>query len=136
MKPRVLVFGSVFSLHCAPQGLFSFISVRLGLRVGDCSFSFLFILLFGLLLLISVHWMAPRREMGTSGAQSKRPAEPSQPEQTEARRKARYDTSLFSSVEDYQRYKQKFAQRKVVLGRSVNFSQLQHFGFERLFGRM
>ncbi|KAL6315999.1 hypothetical protein AAG906_014924 [Vitis piasezkii] len=58
----------------------------------------------------------------------KRPAEPSQPEQTEASRKARYDTALFSSVEDYHRYKQKFAQRKVVLGRSVNFSQLQHFG--------
>ena len=44
--------------------------------------------------------------------------------------------TLFSSVEDYQRYKQKFAQRKVVPGRSINFSQLQHFGFEGLFGRM
>ncbi|RVW49256.1 hypothetical protein CK203_073217 [Vitis vinifera] len=66
----------------------------------------------------------------------KRPVEPSQPEQTEARRKARYDTALFSSNKDYQRYKQKFAQRKVVLGRSVNFSHLQHFGFEGLFGRM
>ena len=51
-------------------------------------------------------------------------------------RKARYDTTLFSSVENYQRYKQKFAQRKVVPGRSVNFSQLQHFGFKRLFDRM
>ena len=49
---------------------------------------------------------------------------------------ARYDTALFSSNEDYQRYKQKFAQRKVVPRRSVNFSQLQHFGFEGLFGRM
>ena len=77
--------------------------------------------------------MAPRRETGTSRAQGKRPVEPSQLEQTEARRKARYDTALFSSNEDYQHYKQKFAQRKVVLGRSVNFSQLQHFGFERLF---
>nr|CAN69069.1 hypothetical protein VITISV_007586 [Vitis vinifera] len=55
---------------------------------------------------------------------------------TEARRKARVDTALFSSNEDYQRYKQKFAQRKVVPWRSVNFSQLQHFGFEGLFGRM
>ena len=53
-----------------------------------------------------------------------------------ARRKARFDTTLFSSNEDYQRYKQKFAQRKVIPGRSVNFSQLQHFGFEGLFGRM
>ena len=43
---------------------------------------------------------------------------------------------LFSSVEDYQRYKQNFAQRKVVSGRSFNFSQLQHFGFEGLFSRM
>ncbi|KAL6336060.1 hypothetical protein AAG906_003687 [Vitis piasezkii] len=59
----------------------------------------------------------------------KHPAESSQLEQTEAHRKARYDTTLFSSVEDYQRYKQKFAQRKVVPGRSINFSQLQGFGF-------
>ena len=74
--------------------------------------------------------MAPRRETGTSRAQGKRPVKPSQPEQTEARRKARFDTALFSSNEDYQRYKQKFP------GRSVNFSQLQHFGFEELFGQM
>ena len=80
--------------------------------------------------------MAPRRETGTFMAQGKRPDESSQPEQTEARQKLRYDTTIFSLVEDYQRYKQKFAQRKVVLGRSVNFSQLQHFGFEGLFGRM
>ena len=71
--------------------------------------------------------MAPRRETGTSRAQGKHPTEPSQPEQTEA---------LFSSIEDYQRYKQKFAQRKVIPGKSVNFSQLQHFGFEGLFGQM
>ena len=74
--------------------------------------------------------------MGTSRAQGKCPIEPAQPEQTEARRKARFDMTLFSSNEDYQRYKQKFAQRKVVPGRSVNFSQLQYFGFEGLFGRM
>ena len=54
----------------------------------------------------------------------------------EAYRKARYDTALFSSVEDYQQYKQKFDQRKVVPRRSINFSQLQHFGFEGLFSRM
>ncbi|KAL6313650.1 hypothetical protein AAG906_010068 [Vitis piasezkii] len=47
----------------------------------------------------------------------KRPVEPSQPEQTKARRKARYDTALFTSIEDYQ----------LVPGKSVNFSQLQHF---------
>ena len=80
--------------------------------------------------------MTPRRETGTSRAQGKRLAEPSQLEQTEARRKARYDTTLFSSDEDYQHYNQKSAQRKVVSGRSVNFSQLQHFGFKGLFGRM
>ena len=44
--------------------------------------------------------------------------------------------TFFNSIEDYQRYKQKFAQRKAVSGRSINFSQLQCFGFERLFGRM
>ena len=54
-------------------------------------------------------WMALRKETGTSRAQGKHLVEPSQPEQTEARRKARYDTALFSSNEDYQRYKQKFA---------------------------
>ncbi|KAL6325732.1 hypothetical protein AAG906_024550 [Vitis piasezkii] len=117
-------------------GLFSSISVRLGLRVGGCSFLFAFILVLAFSFSFLFHWMAPRRETGTSRAQGKRPAEPSQPEQTEARRKARYDMTLFSSNDDYQRYKQKFAQRKVVLGRSVNFSQLQHFGFEGLFGRM
>ena len=36
-------------------------------------------------------------------------------------------------MEDYQRYKSKFTQRKVVLGRNINFSQLQHFGFDGLF---
>ena len=80
--------------------------------------------------------MAPRRETGTSKVQGKRPVEPSQPKQTKTRRKARFDTALFSSNEDYQRYKQKFAQMKVVPGRSVNFSQLQLFGFKGLFGRM
>ncbi|RVW39194.1 hypothetical protein CK203_078158 [Vitis vinifera] len=73
---------------------------------------------------------------GTSRAQGKHPAEPSQLEQKETRQKARYDTGLFSSIEDYQQYKQKFAQRKVVPRRSINFSQLQHFGFEGLFSRM
>ncbi|KAL6323725.1 hypothetical protein AAG906_002193 [Vitis piasezkii] len=81
--------------------------------------------------------MAPRKETGTSKAQGKRPAEPSQqPERTEARRKARYDTALFGSVEDYQRYKTHFAKRKVVPGRNINFSQLQSLGFEGLFIRM
>ena len=80
--------------------------------------------------------MAPKREMAASRAQDKHPTEPSQPDQTEARRKARYDTALFNSVEEYQRYKQKFTQRKVIPGRSINFYQLQYFGFEGLFGRM
>ena len=77
--------------------------------------------------------VALRRETSASRAQGKRFAESSQPTQTEARRKARFDTTLFSIVENYQRYKQKFAQRKVVPERSINFSQLQHFKFEGLF---
>ena len=92
--------------------------------------------LFSLVSFISAFRMAPRRESAASKAQGKRPAEPSQPDQSEARRKARYDTALFASVEDYQRYKQKFAQKKVVTGRSINFSQLQYFRFEGIFGRM
>ncbi|KAL6320974.1 hypothetical protein AAG906_010783 [Vitis piasezkii] len=112
-----------------------FFSVLLRIRVCDCSFSFHFIFSFWTPSSPFRSLMAPRRETGTSGL-GQAPAESSQPEQTEARRKARYDRTLFSLNEDYQRYKQKFVQRKVVLGRSVNFSQLQHFGFEGLFGRM
>ncbi|RVW35392.1 hypothetical protein CK203_077069 [Vitis vinifera] len=92
---------------------------------------------FSELISIFGFWMAPRKETGTSRVQGKRPAEPSQQsEQTEARRKARYDTALFDLVEDYQRYKTHFAKRKVVLGRNINFSQLQSLGFEGLFIRM
>ena len=80
--------------------------------------------------------MTPKRETATSRAQDKRPAEPSQPKHTEARQKARYDTTLFSFIEDYQRYKQKLTLRKVIPGRSINFSQIQYFRFERLFSRM
>ena len=71
---------------------------------------------------VSVFLMAPKREPAAFRAQDKRPAEPSQLGQTEARRNARFDTALFNYVEDYQRYKQKFAQRKVVPRRSINFS--------------
>ena len=92
--------------------------------------------LLSLVSFISAFRMAPRRESGASRAKGKRPAEPSQADQSEARQKARYDTALFGSVEDYQRYKQKYAQRKVVPGRSINFSQLKYFGFEAIFGRM
>ena len=48
----------------------------------------------------------------------------------------RFDTALFSSVEDDQQYKQHFAQRQLVLGRNINFPQLQHFGFKDIFTRM
>ncbi|RVW63069.1 Retrovirus-related Pol polyprotein from transposon RE1 [Vitis vinifera] len=67
-------------------GCFSFFSARLGLRVCDCSFSFHFLLFWTPSPFRSL--MAPRRETGTSRDQGKRPVEPSQPEQTEARRKA------------------------------------------------
>ena len=56
--------------------------------------------------------MAPRRESAASRAQGKRPVEPSHLDQSEARRKARYDTALFGYVEDYQRYKQKIRLEK------------------------
>ena len=82
-----------------------------------------------LVFFVSVFLMAPRKESAASRAQGKRPAKLSQS-------KARFDIALFSSVEDYQRYKQKFAQRKVVSRRNINFSQLQHFGFEGFFNRM
>ena len=86
--------------------------------------------------LIYVSFMVPKREKAASRAQGKRSTEPSQLDQTETHRNARYDTTLFSSVEEYQRYKKNFAQRKVILERSINFSQLQYFRFEGLFGWM
>ncbi|KAL6332297.1 hypothetical protein AAG906_004859 [Vitis piasezkii] len=53
-------------------------------------------------------FMAPRRDRGASKALGKRPAQASQDGQAEARRKARFDTGLFTSVDEYQRYKQHF----------------------------
>ena len=76
--------------------------------------------------------MAPRQESAASRAQGKCPAKPSQ---SEVRRKMRFDTALFNFMEDYQRYKQHFAQRWVVPRRNINFPQLQHFGFKGLFTR-
>lgn len=73
--------------------------------------------------------MASKRELVVVRAQGKRPAEPSQ---LETRRKMWFDTTLFIIVEDYQWYKQYFAQRQVVPKRNINFPKLQHFGFERL----
>ncbi|KAL6328438.1 hypothetical protein AAG906_038313 [Vitis piasezkii] len=113
--------------------MFSSISVRLGLLVGFHSLLFGFVLSSNFISSFSAFLMVLRRETVASRAQGKRPTEPSQPDQMEARRKARYDTTLFNFVEEYQRYKQKFSERKVVLGRSINFSQLQYFGFEKLF---
>ncbi|RVW45577.1 hypothetical protein CK203_092097 [Vitis vinifera] len=135
-KKQNLVALSTAETEYIAAGLFSSIFKGLGFRVCGCIFISAFILYLDSFFTSFASLMAPRRETGTSRAQGKRPVKPSQPEQTEACRKARFDMALFSSNEDYQRYKQKFAQRKVVLGRSVNFSQLQHFGFEGLFGRM
>ena len=124
MLPRIIV------------GFFS-ISTRLGLLIVLIS---LLVVLVSLstssFFSVSLLLKALRRESATSRAQGKCPTEPSRPAQMEARRKARFDTTLFSVVKDYQRYKQKFTQRKVVPGRSVNFSQLQYFWFEGLFIRV
>ena len=84
--------------------------------------------------LIYAFLMVLRRETTIFRSQGKRPAELSQPDQTEARRKARYDTTLFSSVEEYQRHKQKFAQKKIVQGRvliypNFNISGLRDFSY-------
>ena len=77
--------------------------------------------------------MASKRESVASKAQGKHPVEPSQ---QGACRKTRFDTVLFSSMEDYQQYKQHFSQRRVVPRRNNNFPQLQHFEFEGIFTRM
>ena len=77
-----------------------------------------------LISFVFVFLMDPKRESVVSRTWGKRPTEPSQPAQTEARLKAMFDIALFSSVENYQRYKKKFAQRKVVPKRNINFSQL------------
>nr|CAN73600.1 hypothetical protein VITISV_041445 [Vitis vinifera] len=62
--------------------------------------------------------MAHRKETTASRAQGKRPAKPSQPAQMEACRRMRYDTTLFSSVEDYQRV---FKDAGVDLSREKDF---------------
>ena len=54
---------------------------------------------------VSAFLMAPRKESVASKAQGKRSTELSQPAQMEAHQKVRFDTTLFNSVEDYQRYK-------------------------------
>ena len=59
--------------------------------------------------IVSFLLMALKRETIASRAQDKRPTEPSQLAQTKASQKIRFDTTLFSLVEDYQRYKQMFA---------------------------
>ena len=71
---------------------------------------------------ISALLMAPRRELAVSRAQGKYPIEPSQPAQMEACRKTRFDSTLFNFIEDYQRYKERFAKRKVIPRRSINLS--------------
>ncbi|RVW37819.1 Retrovirus-related Pol polyprotein from transposon RE1 [Vitis vinifera] len=107
LKPRVSAFGSV-SLCTVASGL------------------------------VQLHLRAPRasgwRERAPPGLRATR-YEPSQPEQTGLAER-RGMTRPSSVRRRLSAYKQKFAQRKVVPGRSVNFSQLQHFGFEGLFGRM
>ncbi|KAL6320020.1 hypothetical protein AAG906_003117 [Vitis piasezkii] len=87
-----------------------FFSVRLGLQVCDCSFSFHFLLSLDSFFSFFVSLDGTTERDGHLQGLGQAPY--------------------------YQRYKQKFAQRKVVPGRSVNFSHLQHFGFEGLFERM
>ncbi|KAL6339867.1 hypothetical protein AAG906_034955 [Vitis piasezkii] len=76
-------------------------------------------------------FMAPRRARGASKA-GQAPARASRDGQ---RGSARFDTA-FSLDRRIPRYKQHFVQRKVVAGRNINFTHLQHFGFESLFARM
>ena len=59
-----------------------------------------------LLLALASISMASGREPTTSKAQGKRPAKASKPK---TRRKTCFDTALFSTVEEYQRYRQHFA---------------------------
>ena len=75
--------------------------MSLGLLVGFHSPLFGFVLSFDFISSFFAFLMAPRRETTASRAQGKRLAKPFQPDQTEARRKERYDTTLFSSVEEY-----------------------------------
>ena len=86
-----------------------------------------------LLLALTPSSMAPRQELSTSMAQGKHPVEPSQPVTC---LKVHFDTILFSTLEEYQRYKQHFSQRRVVSRRNINFAQIQHFGFDGLFTNM
>ena len=83
---------------------------------------------------VSIYMLLPIFSLlAVARAQGKCPTELSQPK---ARRKTWFDTALFSTMEDYQRYKQYFVQRRVILGRNINFPQLQYFRFEGLFTMM
>ncbi|RVX11507.1 hypothetical protein CK203_015826 [Vitis vinifera] len=93
----------------APQGIFDAITA-----FWRGALWCVYIPLFSFVSFISTFLMVPRRELAASKAQGKRPTEPSQPDQSETRRKA----------------------RKVVPERSINFSQFQYFGFEGIFGQM
>ncbi|RVW63043.1 hypothetical protein CK203_063233 [Vitis vinifera] len=71
--------------------------------------------------------MAPRRDMGTSRAQGKHPLEPSQPEQTEARRKTKYDMNSSVRMKTISATSKKFPRGKSSQGEvsiSPNFSTL------------
>ena len=102
MKPRVSSFRGDFSLTKRLKLGFNLISVRLGLRVGVFSLLFDFILPLDFSFSLSRSLDGSKaRDGGTSRAQGKHPIEPSQPNQTKAHQKATYDTTLFSSIEDY-----------------------------------
>ena len=104
---------------------FFFISARLGFRL--CSF---LSLLAPFPVFCFFSWLLGKSRLPL-GHRGKCPVVPCQ-----LGASARFDIALFNFVEDYQQYKQKSTQRKVVPGRNINFSQLQHFKFEGLFSRM
>ena len=96
-------FWTTLSSSQAPQLVFFLLS-----RLPKVSVVSVF-LSTNLVYFVSVFLMALRRESTASRAQEKCLAETSQPAQTKARRKARFDIALFNYVEDYQMYKKKFA---------------------------
>ncbi|RVW94187.1 Retrovirus-related Pol polyprotein from transposon RE1 [Vitis vinifera] len=87
VEPRVFILG-VIPLLPGASARFNSISVRLGLLVGFRSLLFGFVLSSNFISSFSAFLMALRREIAASRAQGKRPTESSQPDQTEARRKA------------------------------------------------
>ena len=74
--------------------------------------------------------MGPKREHSFSRGIRKRPAKRSG---NEVKRKARFDSTIFSTSETYDGYKKHFMKRTILLGINVDIRLLRELDIEHLF---